>query len=447
MMNWLVSTSLRLRVLVLAASIVLMIAGVRAAQQAPLDVFPEFAPPLVEIQTEAPGLSTEEVESLVSVPLENALNGTIGLKTIRSKSVLGLSSVVLILKEGTDLMAARQVVQERLSVEAPRLPAVAQPPVILPPLSSTSRVLKIGVTSKTLSQMDLTVLAKWTIRPRLMAIPGVANVAIWGQRDRQYQVLVDPERLRQSAITLDAVVKSVTDTAAVAAGGFVDMPNQRIAVRHRSPIDTPEDLARTTVAFRNTAPLRLGDVAEVKVGFPPPIGDAVINDGPGLLLIVEKQPTGNTLDVTRNVEKALEDLKPALAGVDIDPTIFRPAAFIERSIENLSHAMIVGCILVVIILVSFLFDWRTALISLTAIPLSLIGATLVLTAMGATINTMVLAGLVIAMGEVVDDAIIDVENIVRRLRINRAVGPSPGGLPGGAATPRSKSAAPWCTPA
>src|SRR3954470_15798441 len=341
MMNWLVSTSLRLRVRVLAASIVLMIAGVRAAQQAPMDVFPEFAPPLVEIQTEAPGLSTEEVESLVSVPLENALNGTIGLKTIRSKSVLGLSSVVLILKEGTDLMAARQVVQERLSVEASRLPAAAKAPVILPPLSSTSRVLKIGVTSKTLSQMDLTVLAKWTIRPRLMSIPGVANVAIWGQRDRQYQVLVDPERLRQSAITLDAVVKSVTDTATVAAGGFDDMPNQRIAVRHRSPVHTPEDLARTTVAFRNTAPLRLGDVAEVKVGFPPPIGDAVINAGPGLLLIVEKQPTGNTLEVTHEVEKALFDLSPALKGMKVDPTIFRPATFIERSIDNLYEAMLI----------------------------------------------------------------------------------------------------------
>jgi Cu/Ag efflux pump CusA len=283
MMNWIVSTSLRLRVLVLALSIVLMIVGVQKARNAPLDVFPEFAPPLIEVQTEAPGLSTEEVESLISVPLENALNGTIGLKTIRSKSVLGLSSVVLILKEGTDLMAARQVVQERLSVEAARLPAAAHQPVILSPLSSTSRLLKIGVSSKTLSQMDLTILAKWTIRPRLMAIPGVANVAIWGQRDRQYQVLVDPERLRLNGITLDAVVKSVTDTAAVAGGGFVDMPNQRIAVRHRAAIEEPEDLAKTTVVFRNGAPLRLGDVADVKIGFPPPIGDAVINDGEGLL--------------------------------------------------------------------------------------------------------------------------------------------------------------------
>src|SRR5262249_11057591 len=299
---------------------------------------------------------TEEVESLISVPLENALNGTIGLKTIRSKSVLGLSSVVLILKEGTDLMAARQVVQERLAVEASRLPTVAMKPVILSPLSSTSRLLKIGVSSKTLSQMDLTLLAKWTIRPRLMAIPGVANVAIWGQRDRQYQVLVDPERLRLNGVTVDTIVKAVTDASAYAGGGFVAMPNHRIAVRHIPASEEPEELAKITVTFRNGAPLRLKDVAEVKVGFPPPIGDAVINDGEGLLLIVEKQPTGNTLQVTHEVEKALEALKPGLKDVDLDPTIFRPAGFIERSLENLREAMVIGCVLVIIILVSFLFD-------------------------------------------------------------------------------------------
>jgi Cu/Ag efflux pump CusA len=201
----------------------------------------------------------------------------------------------------------------------------------------------------------------------------------------------------------------------------IPMPNQRIAVRHRAAIEEPEDLAKTTVAFRNGAPLRLGDVAEVKIGFPAPIGDAVIKDGEGLLLIVEKQPTGNTLEVTRNVEKAIEDLKPGLKGVDIDPTIFRPPTFIERSLDNRSEAMLIGCVLVIVILLTFLFDWRTAVISLTAIPLSLIAATLVLTAMGATLNTMVIAGLVIAMGEVVDDAIIDVENIVRRLRLNRTL--------------------------
>jgi CzcA family heavy metal efflux pump len=424
-MNWLVSASLRLRVGVLALAIVLMIVGIRAARTAPLDVFPEFAPPLVEVQTEAPGLSTEEVESLVSVPLENALNGTQGLKTIRSKSVLGLSSVVLIFREGTDLFRARQLVQERLAVEAGRLPAVARPPHILPPLSSTSRLLKIGVSSQVLSQMDLTILAKWTIRPRLMAIPGVANVAIWGQRDKQFQVLVDPDRLLAHRITLDAATRAVADAVAVGAGGFVDSPNQRIAVRHRSPVEEPQDLANLAVAFRNGAPLRLGDVADVRIGSPPPIGDAVINDGPGLLLIVEKQPTGNTLEVTRAVEEALEELRPGLKDVDLDPTIFRPATFIERSLENLSEAMGIGLALVVAILAAFLFDLRTAVISLLAIPLSLVAAVLVLVWAGFTINTMVLAGLVIAMGEVVDDAIIDVENIVRRLRLNRAARDGP----------------------
>jgi CzcA family heavy metal efflux pump len=270
--------------------------------------------------------------------------------------------------------------------------------------------------------MDLTVLAKWTIRPRLMAIPGVANVAIWGQRDRQFQVLVDPDRLRDHKVTLAQVTQAVTDAVAVAGGGFIDTPNQRIAVRHRSPVQTPEDLGKATIPLKAGPPLRLADVAQVRIGYPPPIGDAVINHGVGLLLIVEKQPQGNTLDVTRNVESVLRLLDLEKKGVQLDPTIFRPATFIERSIANLSDAMVIGCVLVVVILVAFLFDWRTAAISLLAIPLSLISATLVLQWLGATINTMVLAGLVIAMGEVVDDAIIDVENIVRRLRLNRAAG-------------------------
>ena len=426
MLRTLVSTSLRQPFLVLGLAAALMVFGYRGLRKAPLDVFPEFAPPVVEVQTEAPGLSTEEVESLVTVPLENALNGTPDLKTIRSKSVLGLSSIVLIFQDGTDLMESRQLVGERLSIEASRLPAVARSPVILSPLSSTSRVLKIGIWSDKdehgndlLTQVDMTELARWTIRPRLMSVPGVANVAIWGQRDRQYQVLVDPERLRAHNLSLADIERAAGDAAMVSGGGFVDTPNQRLPVRHVSTIVTAQDLARSVVAFRDGAPLRLGDVAEVKEGYPPPIGDAIINDVPGLLLIVEKQPTGNTLDVTHNVETALKEMEPGLKGVQVDSTIFRPATFIEMSLENLRFAMIIGCILVVVVLAAFLFDWRTALISTTAIPLSLVTAAFVLCQAGATINTMVLAGLIIALGEVVDDAIIDVENIVRRLRLNR----------------------------
>ena len=421
-MTWLVRTALRLRVAIVAAAIVLMVAGIRSVRQAPLDVFPEFAPPRVEIQTEGPGLSSEEVETLITVPIENALNGILGVDTIRSTSVLGLSSVVLYFETGTDLLQARQLVQERVATLTGQLPVVSGTPVILAPLSATSRVLKVGLSSDKLSQVELSTLARWTIRPRLMAIRGVANVAIWGQRDRQIQVLVDPERLRDHQVTLDQVVRTVRGAVTPAAGGFIDTPNQRLAVRHLPTVYVAEDLRRVPVAYRNGAPLELGKVADVVEGFPTPIGDAVINDGPGILLIVEKQPTGNTLDVTYDVEQALEALRPALADVDVDSTIFRPATFIEMSIDNLQQALFFGCLLVAAILAVFLLEWRTALISLTAIPLSLISAAVVVHLWGETINTMVLAGLAIALGEVVDDAIIDVENITRRLRLNRHAG-------------------------
>ncbi len=422
MMQWLVSTSLRLRVAIVVLTLVAMIAGTRILSTTAFDVFPEFAPPLVEIQTEAPGLSTSEVEALVSVPIENALNGVSWLKKIRSKSVLGLSSVVLYFAEDTDLLKARQLVQERLAQVAANLPGVAKPPVILSPLSSMSRVMKIGVSSKKLSQMEMTTIAKWTIRPRLMAIPGVANVAIWGQRDRQIQVLVDPQQLRNHEITIDDVMRATRDATEIGGGGFIDMPNQRFAVSHISPVHAARDLAPVPVAMRNGAPLTLGNVAELVESFPPPIGDAVINDGPGLLLVVEKQPWGNTLEVTHKVEAALEALRPGLADLDIDSSIFRPATFIEMSLANLNRAMLLGCMLVILVLAFFLNDWRTALISVLAIPTSLIAAAVVLHYRGGTINTMVLAGLIIALGEVVDDAIIDVENIMRRLRLNRTAG-------------------------
>jgi CzcA family heavy metal efflux pump len=428
-MRALIAAALRLRLPVVALSVILMIIGIRAANNAPFDVFPEFAPPLVEIQTEAPGLSSADVEALISVPLEAAMNGVPGLDVLRSKSVLGLSSVVLIFETGTERIPARQLVQERLARVAPTLPAAARPPVIMSPLSSLSRVMKIGMSSSSVSQVDLTTLARWTVRPRLMAVPGVANVAIWGQRDRQLQVLVDPDRLRANGVTLQDVVTSTRDAMSVTAGGFLEGPNQRLAVTHSSPVKTAADLGLMAVvtpppAMTRSAPTvpavrRLQDVADVVEGSPPPIGDGVINGGPGLLLIVEKQPEGNTLQVTRDVEAALTALKPALAGVDVDSTIFRPATFIEMSLRNLNRALLIGCVLVVVVLALFLWDWRTAVISLTAIPLSLLAAALVLSRAGGTLDTMVIAGLIIALGEVVDDAIIDVENIVRRLRLDR----------------------------
>lgn len=417
-MRYIISLSLRLRIIVVALMAVLMIVGVRILQNASFDVFPEFAPPYVEIQVEAPGLSTAEVEALLAVPIENVLNGVPHATHLRSKSVQGLTSIVQHFEHGTDIIQARQLVQERISRIAPQLPAVARPPVMLSPLSSTSRVLKIGVSSKTLTQMEMTTQIRWTLRPRLMSIAGVANVAIWGQRDRQLQVRIDPERLFSNNVTLTQVTTAVQDATRQFGGGFVDMANQRIAISHVPHIYDARDLSTISIPSANGTPIRLGDLADVMEGFPPPIGDAIINDGPGLLLIVEKQPGANTLDVTKQVEAVLHEMTPAMKGMTFDSTIFRPATYIEMSLHNLNKALLIGCALVIIVLFFFLHDWRVALISVTAIPLSLVVAALVLHYRGGTIDTMVLAGLIIALGEVVDDAIIDVENIVRRLREN-----------------------------
>jgi CzcA family heavy metal efflux pump len=421
-MRWLVSTSLQIRLIVVALALVLLSVGGNITANMPLDVFPEFAPPRVEVQTEVPGLSAQEVESLVTVPIENALNGTSYMTTLRSRSVLGLSSVLLIFENGTDIMLARQLVQERLALATRELPLVADPPVILSPLSSTSRILKIGMQSDTLNQMQMTELALWTVRPRLMAIPGVANVAIWGQRDRQFQVQVDPDRLRAHDLSIQHVVDRTKEATTIEGGGFVEGPNQRFNVTHMPAVRTTDDLANIVVDFRNGTPLLLGDVADVVEGSPPAIGDGIINDKPGLLLIVEKQPWGNTLEITRAIETTLQSLRPALTGIEVDPTIFRPATYIENALANLNSALLIGCVLVILVLGAFMFEWRSALISAIAIPLSLIAAALVLNYQGDTINTMVLAGLIVALGEVVDDAIIDVENIMRRLRENASLG-------------------------
>ncbi len=249
-MRWLVSTSLQIRLIVVALALILIGVGGNIAVNMPLDVFPEFAPPRVEVQTEVPGLSAQEVESLVTVPIENALNGTSYMTTVRSRSVLGLSSVLLLFEDGTDIMLARQLVQERLAIATRELPVVADPPVILSPLSSTSRILKIGMQSDTLTQMQMSELALWTVRPRLMAIPGVANVAIWGQRDRQFQVQVDPDRLRAHDLSIQQIVDRTAAATTIEGGGFVEGPNQRFNVTHMPSVSTTDDLARLPIDYR-----------------------------------------------------------------------------------------------------------------------------------------------------------------------------------------------------
>jgi CzcA family heavy metal efflux pump len=433
MMRLIVSSSLRFRYLVLALGTVLIWFGVARLRDVPVDVFPEFAPPKVEIQTICLGLSPAEVEQLVTVPLENALNGVPGVDVMRSKSVPQLSSIELIFKRGSDEIRARQLVAERMAIASKSLPTWAAPPFMMPPLSSTSRIMKVGITSRDKSVMDLSMLAYWTIRQRLLGVPGVANVAIWGEQLKMLQVMVNPKRLAAADVTLDEVQEAVSDAldvgllryargAHIGTGGFVETPNQRFQLKFAPAGVTPETLAQVPVKTRGGTPLLLRDVADLVYAPQGMIGDAVINDGPGLMLIVEKFPWGNTLAVTRGVEEALERMKPGLPGIEIDTTIFRPATFVEDSIDNLSWALLLGCVLVVGIIFIFLYELRTAIVCIIAIPLSLLAAALVLFQAGATVNTMILAGFVIALGIVVDDAIIDVENIMRRLRVARRAG-------------------------
>lgn len=436
MMRWIVGSSVRFRYIIVALAAALMFFGTEQLRTMPVDVFPEFAPPIVEIQTEALGMSTSEVESLVTIQLEDSLSSTPELETMRSKSVPGLSAITMIFKPGTDIMHARQLVQERLAVATSRLPSWAGIPWMLQPLSATSRVMKIGLTSAIYDITDLSMIAYWTVRWRLMKVSGVANVVIWGDRWKQLQVQADPAKLQLYNVTLDEVEEVTSDAldygllkytnaSKTRVGGFIDTPNQRLALQHYLPVIGPEVLAQAPVHDRKKpdgTPLTLGDLGQVVWEHQPLVGDAVVNDGPGLLMIVEKFPWANTLEVTKQIDEALAEMKPGLSGIEIDANIFRPASFIDQAIGNLTNALIISCLLVVLVLGAFLFEWRTALISMAAIPLSLIAACVVLYFRGATINTMILAGLVIAVGGVVDDAIIDVENVVRRLRQHRREG-------------------------
>jgi Cu/Ag efflux pump CusA len=386
----------------------------------------------VEIQTEALGLSAKEVEAMITVPMEqDLLAGVAWLDVIRSKSVPGLSSVLVYFEPGTDLYRARQLVGERIAQSAVGLPHVSKPPTMIQPLSSASRFMIIGLSSKDLSLIDLSILARWTVAPRLMGVPGVAHVAIWGNRDRQLQVLVSPEQLQAQGVSLDQVIEttgnalwvsplSFLEASSPGTGGFIDTPNQRLGVWHVLPISSAKELAEIPVEGADG--LHLKDVAQVVEDHQPLIGDAVVNDSPNLLIVIEKLPGVNTLQVTRGVDKALAALEPGLPGVKFDANLFRPATFIEMAMANLSQTLVIAALLVVIVLSIFLYGWRTALISLLAILLSLGAALTVLYLRGATLNSMLMAGLVIALGIIIDDAVVDIEHIMQRLRQNRQEG-------------------------
>lgn len=431
MMRWLIGSSLQLRLPVAAIAAMLIVFGFTQLRKMPVDALPEFSRPYVEIQIEALGLSAEEVEAMITTPLEaDMLNGTPWAEEIRSVSLPGMVSIKLIFEEGTDLMRARQVTQERMT-ELFTLPGVSDQITMINPVSSSGRCMEIGLTSDELSLIEMSVLARWTIVPRLLGLHGVANVSIWGERKRQLQVQVDPERLRAEGLTLHQIITTAgnslwaspltfLEASTPGTGGWIDTPNQRLGVRHILPIQTAEDLAQVPV---DGAPSkRLGDVTTVVEDHQPLIGDAIVDDAPALMLVVEKFPWANTAEVTKEIEAAMTALQPAISGIKVDPTLFRPATYLEQAVGNLSSAVLFGAVLAIVTLFAFLFNWRTALISATAILISVIAAGTVLYMRGVTINMMIVAGLLIAVGVVIDDAIVDVENVVRRLRQARTGG-------------------------
>ena len=418
MLGALVAFSVRRRGVVIALSALAFGYGLFAASGAKTDVFPDFAPPQIVIQTEAPGLSSEDVEALVTRPVENSINGVAGLETLRSQSIQGLSAVTALFREGTDIMKARQLAGERLAEIARSLPQGTKAPAMAPLTSATSLVLVAGLESDKVSPTELRALADWELKPQLLAVPGVAKVVVFGGDVRQLQVRVDPAKLKAYGLGLDDVAEGAAKATGVRGAGFIENDAQRILLKTQGQSRTPELLAQAVVRRAQGLVVRIGDLGRVIVGAEPKQGDAAIMGRPGVMLQISGQYGANTLEVTRALEQALEELRPMLKsrGVTLTPDLFRPATFITRALANVRGSLLAGGALVAIVLALFLGDAVTAFISLTAIPLSLIIAVMVLSKLGISINTLTIGGLAIAIGEVVDDAIIDVENIHRRLK-------------------------------
>jgi len=422
MLSAIVRFSIRFRGIAISLGCALLVYGIFSLSHVPYDVFPEFAPPEVSIQTEAPGLSPEQVEVLVTQPIENAINGVAGIETLRSRSIQGLSVITVVFRSGSDIYRDRQAVTERLSTVASELPTGVQPPLMTPLTSSTTWVMEVGLTSDKQSLMTLRTIADWTVKPRVLAVSGVAGVEVSGGEVRQLQFQFDSQRLVQYGVSVEEVIAAARRATGVRGAGFVDTPNQRIVLQTEGQSVTAVQLARTVLVHHNGANVTLGDVARVVDAPAPAIGAASIRGKPGVILIVDAAYGSNTLEVTHGIDRALADLGPSLAaqGISSHPEVFRAADFIDVALHNVRDSLLIGAVLVVVVLFLFLFNFRTAAISCTAIPLSLLAAVIALDKMGLSLNTMTLGGLSIAIGEVVDDAVIDVENIYRRLRENRA---------------------------
>ena len=424
------SSIVRLSVLrpgvVIALALLLLGYGVWRLETASLDIFPEFSAKRVIVQTEAPGFSPVQVEALVTLPVEKSLSGLIGLQSIRSESLQGLSVVTVVFEENTDIHLDRQRAGERLAGLQGIFPPGIGPALMVPLSSSSATVLTIGLSSPSRSLMELRTLADWTLTPRILAVPGVADVNVFGGEIRQLQIQLHPDSLRRHGLSLAEVLAAAEQATGMRGSGFVENGNQRISLQLAGLPDAAESLRQVVLARQDGVNLTLGDVATIIDAPLPPIGAAAIGGQPAIVMMVIGQYGANTLGVSRRVETVLEEFRQLFGKQDIqlNPRLFRPADYIERSIRSLGGHLLVGGLLVIAVLYLFLFDVRTAFISALAIPLSLLGAVVVLLACGVNLNIMVLGGLAIALGEVVDDAIIDTENIFRRLRENR-VQPKP----------------------
>jgi CzcA family heavy metal efflux pump len=423
MLQALVHFSLKYRGVVVVLACVLLGYGLYVARQAKLDVFPNFVQPQVAIQTECPGLAPEQVELLVTLPIETMVNGLGDMESLRSESIGGLSIITVVFKEGTDVFRARQMLGEQLAEIAGELPASVKTPRMTPLTSSTMDLLKIGLVSDRMTPMELRTFADWTLKPRLLSVPGVAKCSTFGGEVRQLQIQVLPDRLLAYDLALTDVLAAARVSTGVMGAGFIENRNQRITLQTEGQALTPEILGEVVVAHTNGLSVRLKDVARVGEGGEPKFGDAVIMGRWGVLMTMSSQYGANTMEVTKLLEAALAEMKPVFEkqGITVYPRLHRPATFIEAALRNMKHSLALGGILVAVVLFLLLGSVRTACISLVAIPMSLLTAVLVLEKCGITINTITLGGLAIALGSVVDDSIIDVENIFRRLRENKTL--------------------------
>lgn len=420
MLSRIVHFSLRFRGVVIALALALAGYGLYAFNQADYDVFPEFAPPQVVVQVEAPGLSPEQVETLVTQPVENAINGVEGIESLRSRAIQGLSVSTVTFRPNRDIYRARQSIAERLANVASQLPQGVAAPAMTPLTSSTSVILIGGMTSDKRSLMELRTLADWTVKPRLLSVTGVSKVSVFGGDVKEFQIQVSPDRLVALDLALDDVIAAARRATGIRGAGFVENDNQRITLRSEGQSVTAAQLARSVVRSSRGARVTLGDLGRVVEAPQPPVGAASLAGKEGVMFVVSSQLGSSTIDVTKSVEEALGELRPSLEsqGVQLDADVFRPADFIQTATHNVKVSLAIGAVLVVVVLALFLFNLRVAAISCTAIPLSLLAAVIVLERLGFSLNTMTLGGLAIAIGEVVDDAVIDVENVLRRLRGN-----------------------------